>query len=226
MLFPPWSDSEMASAPRSTQSVASRMVLTPLTMKGPPHRSRRHFTSSQVGGGVAPNSDHASPKYGTRPARSNRLGTFSSGMRPRRRQPPNQAGRDRASGASRTMVLMSRALGGDGGTPETRRGVCDQSSVTISALAPGTARGLDPRLDLLLPADPVQLEDGVRIGRDDVLDGVGGPGAQSGGRAGTRGGAGRRRRTRSEAPFPPHYLFRGPAMGLPASGIGMTAPPC
>ncbi|MFJ4774723.1 hypothetical protein ACIP88_37455 [Streptomyces uncialis] len=26
--------------------------------------------------------------------------------------------------------------------------------------------------------------------------------------------------------LPPHYLFGGPAMGLPASGPGMTAPPC
>ncbi|MES4886247.1 IS3 family transposase [Streptomyces sp. NPDC000349] len=37
---------------------------------------------------------------------------------------------------------------------------------------------------------------------------------------------GRRRRTTVPEPSAPHYLLRGPAMGLPASGAGMTGPPC
>jgi DNA-binding CsgD family transcriptional regulator len=51
-LLPPWLDTEIAVAPAPTARRASSGRMTPLTMKGPSHRSRNQAMSSQAGGGT------------------------------------------------------------------------------------------------------------------------------------------------------------------------------
>jgi DNA-binding CsgD family transcriptional regulator len=51
-LLPPWLDTEIAVAPAPTARRASAARITPLTMNGPPHRSRSQAMSSQAGGGT------------------------------------------------------------------------------------------------------------------------------------------------------------------------------
>lgn len=45
------------------------------------------------------------------------------------------------------MVRSFMSLGGAGGTPQSRRGVCDQSRVTMSAFAPA-ARAASTRASI------------------------------------------------------------------------------
>ncbi|GAA2882287.1 hypothetical protein GCM10020220_085740 [Nonomuraea rubra] len=95
-LLPPWLDTEIAVAPAATARRASSSRLMPLTMNGPPHRSRIHSTSSQVGGGVCIHLPYVPKNVGAGCPAGTTLGTVRSGRRPDLTKSSSQRGRVRA----------------------------------------------------------------------------------------------------------------------------------
>ncbi len=103
-------------------------------MNSPPHSSRSHRTSSQVGSGVCVHSTYACLKVGVPLARVRRLGALRSGIPPSRNRSAHP-GRESPMGRNSTRVeRVTRS--GMVGLPQSRRLANDQSRVRMSPFAP------------------------------------------------------------------------------------------
>src|SRR5260370_473452 len=79
-LLPPWLETETAVTPASTARLASSILVTPLSMNGPPHCSRSQDTSSHDGGTDCIHCPYAAKKVGAPSPRAGRFGTVRSGV--------------------------------------------------------------------------------------------------------------------------------------------------
>ena len=125
--------------------------MTPLTMNGPPHCSRSHARSAQLGGGVASHSPYTPKNVGAGCPGAAMFGTVRSGSPPDRSHWLTYPGRVRPSGASRSRARRS-IFSGMAGLPQSRPLENDQSRVTIRARAPAArARSIRCTIASLLP---------------------------------------------------------------------------
>lgn len=137
-LLPPWLDTPTAVAPQSIARRASSGCQIPLTMNGPPHTSASHFTSSQVGRGVATHSPKISTIVLSGPPTSPKFGTVRSGNCRSARKLASQAGRESAMGANRIISLRFISAG-IAGEPQSRACQGSASTVRMSAFEPAFA---------------------------------------------------------------------------------------
>ena len=119
------------------------------------------------------------------------FGTVRSGSRPVRAQSQQPARARQRLGRQRAIVLRS-SCSGIVGLPQSRPWENDQSRVTIRPTAPAAlARSMRGRRSRSR-ARPVDLEERLRVGGDDLLDRLAGERAQAHRRAARRRGAGDR----------------------------------
>ena len=188
-LLPPWFDTEMALTPASTARLASSTRVTPLSMNGaapllaqPGHvlpTGRRGPHPFAVG------AEERRPGLALGHHVRRRSGRGTCPVRAKEAA----SGVGQRLGAKRSMARRS-TVSGMVGLPQSRPWENDQSKVAMRPTAPGGPGPLDARRDLVPAADPVDLEEGLRVGRHHVLDRHAGERAQAHGGAAGGGGPG------------------------------------
>ena len=182
-------DRDRGERRRRPRAGRHRRGMTPLSMNGPSHCSRSQRRSSQVGGrrlhplavGAEERRRRLAGRGHVRTVRSGRAAGAGPVDEPAR---AGRAPRARAGASPRRS-----SWSGIHGLPQSR--LCEnvQSSVTIIPTAPAARARSSRARDLLARAAPVDLEERLGVGRDDLLDRLAGERAESHRRAARGGGA-------------------------------------